>query len=297
MSIRSLLRISSVLLVFASGIALADSDAQVTESTRSSTDDPITDTSTANEAPSYDSNYNASVHLRGAGENTPEADARPGEYYFREGANAFAKKDYRFAIQMYQVAASWAYKPAEYNLAVMYARGQGIAVDLPRAMAWMALAAERNDQRYVDAREKVFAQLSKDEFEQANIIWRDLRTTYGDEVALRRAKARWVDVRSHITGSRVGFVGHLDVGTPPPSSGDPSAAKGAPGVHHVASTSAEIFSGGDVVDGAIAYRQLKQTDNPYDPKFERQPLGTTLVEPLIPVKPQPEDAKRDPDKH
>jgi hypothetical protein len=249
----------------------------------------------AEEAPSYDSDYNAAMHLRGAAENTPEADGRPGEYYFQQGARAFAKKDYRFAIEMYQVAASWAYKPAEFNLGVMYARGQGVPADLPRAMAWMALAAERNDKRYVDAREAVYAALSKEQFEQANAIFRDLKKTYGDETALRRAKARWAEVRNNVTGSHVGFVGHVDVGSPPPSSGDPSAAKGAPGVHKTSMTSAEIFGGGEEVDGVTAYRQLRSSDNPYDPKFERQPLGTATVEPLVPVAPQaPATDKADP---
>src|SRR5450755_3495276 len=159
-----------------------------------------------NETPDYDSDYAAAARLSGAGDNTPEADARPGEYYFLEGARAFRKKDYLFAIQMYAVSASWAFKPAEYNLAVMYTRGQGVPVDLPRGMAWIALAAERNEKHYVDAREAVYAELSKDQFDQANVIWRELKATYGDEVALRRAKARWAEVRANMTGSRVGSV-------------------------------------------------------------------------------------------
>src|ERR1043165_3965087 len=96
----------------------------------------------AHEAASFDSAYAAEERKSGGG-GTPESDARPGTYYFMEGAYAYRKRDYTFAIQMYQVSASWAYKPAEYNIAVMYARGQGVPVDLPRAMAWMALAAER----------------------------------------------------------------------------------------------------------------------------------------------------------
>jgi TPR repeat protein len=107
----------------------------------------------ANETPDYESDYAAAARLSGDAGNTPEADARPGEYYFLEGARAFRKKEYTFAIQMYQVSASWAYKPAEYNLAVMYTRGQGVPVDLPRGMAWIALASERNEQHYVDARD------------------------------------------------------------------------------------------------------------------------------------------------
>src|SRR5262249_33121114 len=142
--------------------------------------------------------------LRGI--SSAESDARPGEYYFMLGAHAFRNHDYAHAVGMYQVSASWAYKPAEYNLGVMYARGQGVAVDLPRAMAWMALAAERNEPHYVDAREAVYAELTKEQFEQANAMWREMKKTYGDEVALRRAKARWAEARSQITGSRVGSV-------------------------------------------------------------------------------------------
>ena len=39
------------------------------------------------------------------------------------------------------------------------------------------------------------------------------------------------------------------------------------------------------INGAIAYRQLRESTNPYDPKFEREPIGTTTVGPIEPVKP------------
>ena len=64
--------------------------------------------------------------IPGAGGNAPEDDARPGEYYFMRGVEAFRGKDYEHAIKMYEVAASWGYKNAQYNLGVMYARGQGM---------------------------------------------------------------------------------------------------------------------------------------------------------------------------
>src|SRR6478736_5596165 len=194
----------------------------------------------AHEVAPYDSEYAAAQRDMGNGMNTPEADARPGEYYFLLAVHAFRKNDFTFAIQMYEVAAAWAFKPAEYNLAIMYARGQGIPADLPRGMAWMALAAERNEKRYVDAREAVYAEMTPEQFEQANATWRELKKTYGDDVALRRAKARWAQVRASMTGSRVGSVGNLSVGMPNPNGGDPSSAKRAivpPGVAYIRSTS------------------------------------------------------------
>jgi hypothetical protein len=251
------------------------------------------------ESAPYDSEYAAAQRDMGNGMNTPEADARPGEYYFLLAVHAFRKNDFTFAIQMYEVAAAWAYKPAEYNLAIMYSRGQGIPVDLPRGMAWMALAAERNEKRYVDAREAVYAEMTPEQFEQANGIWRELKKTYGDEVALRRAKARWAQVKSSMTGSRVGSVGNLSVGTPNPNGGDPSSAKRTivpPGVTYVRSTasSAAEVTMGTGVDGSIAYHQLRESDNPYDPKFQTSALGrATVGEPTTLKDPPPKDKAKD----
>src|SRR5664279_1624912 len=53
-----------------------------------------------NEVPDYDSDYTAAMRLTESADSTPEADARPGEYYFRLGAHAFRTKNYTFAIQM-----------------------------------------------------------------------------------------------------------------------------------------------------------------------------------------------------
>jgi len=226
----------------------------------------------------------------GADANTPEGDAKPGEYYFMRGVEAVRAKDYAHAIKMYEAAASWGYKNAQYNLAVMYARGEGLPADLPRAMAWAALAAERNDKQYVEARELIYASLDKAQWDQANVIWRDLKKEYADEVALARAKARWAEVRNGMTGSHVGSIGHLEVGVPMPHSG-----MGGKGISADANPSdagsffgkqgqtASDVAGATTVDGAVAYRTLRETNNPYDPKFQHQ-VGTATVEPLQPVK-------------
>lgn len=219
----------------------------------------------------------------GANGNSPEDDARPGEYYFMRGVDAVHNGDYRHAIDMYQVAASWGYKDAQYNLGVIYAKGAGdIKADLPRAMAWMALAAERDDKRYVEARELVYSLLDKAQWDEANVIWRDLKVTYADAVALPRAKARWAEARNAATGSHLGSPGgHLEVGTPTDNSG---LVKISEAVDHplgisiptVAKTAQDI-AGPNTVDGTIAYGALRATDNPYDPRFN--PVGTATVQP------------------
>jgi len=249
-----------------------------------------------NSAPNYHSNHAESAQdIPSASGRAPEDDARPGEYYFKLGASAFQHKDYAHAVKMYEVAASWAYKPAHFNLGVMYARGQGVPIDLPRAMAWMALAAERDDKEYVDAKEAVYSALSKDEFAQANVLWRELKKTYGDDVAMPRAKARWAEVRNNATGSHVGAAaGPLLVGATPAHVAKLPSTTGDGAPSHMATEGADVFAGGDRTDGAAAYKQLRESDNPYDPKFRRPEVGTATVEPLQPVpdkKPADADGK------
>lgn len=215
--------------------------------------------------------------------NNPENDARPGVYYFKIATNAFKRGHYGYAIDMYKVAASWAYKPAEYNLGVMYYRGQGVPEDRARGAAWMTLAAERKTPQYVAARDLMITPLSDAEFARVNILWKQLSPTYGDAFALHRAKVRWAQVRAGKTGSRTGGIaGPLRVG----SEGGPGAPKsgkdgsGAP--LHTNTSGVEITSGHDM-NGELAYRQFRESDNPYDPKFKTDPSGTVSVGVLLPL--------------
>lgn len=223
--------------------------------------------------------------------NTPESDGRPGAKFFAYGAQAFRKGDYRHAIDMYQIAASWAYKPAEYNLGVMYFKGQGVPPDHARGAAWMILAAERGDSLYVKARDLMVTALTKAEFQQTDEIWSQLKPTYGDAVALRRAKARWAQVKADTTGSRVGAAAseYLMVGgsaseaVPRTHGSNPNTgAIGAP----PAVTGWDVFKGAPVTDGSVAYQQFQQSSNPYDPVFLRHHSGNVTVEPLQSVKPE-----------
>ena len=225
----------------------------------------------------------------GLGSLGPQSDAKLGEIYFSRGVEAVRHKDYKFAVEMYEAAASWAYKPAEYNLAVMYMRGEGIPIDRPRALAWAALAAERNDKRYVEAREVIYADLGKDEFEQANAVYRDLKPKFGDDTALRRANSKWVETRNAATGSLLGFTGNLAVGQDDPGrfgfqvpTEKQAQAARAPvrkGPADGFAIGAFGFTGGEQVDGSVAYRALREASGPYDPKLT---AGQVLVGPLEP---------------
>lgn len=226
--------------------------------------------------PDYGSGAGAGLMSNG-NFNTPEADGRPGIYFFALGARAFEHGDYTHAIAMYKVAASWAYKPAEYNLGVMYFKGQGVPVDHARGAAWMVLAAERGQAFYVKARDLMVTELTQAQFARTDRIWSELRPTYGDTVALRRAKAQWAWTRTHETGTRVGgAVGNLRVGA---REGNPGPAQDMA----VTKTAGQLMRGGSV-DSSIAYRQFEESDNPYSPIFLKNRRGTATVGPLQPVK-------------
>lgn len=250
--------------------------------------------SSTNSAPSYDTDPRFGL-LPNEDYTTPEADGRPGVYFFKIAARALEKKQYRYAIDMYKVSASWAYKPAEYNLGVMYFRGQGVPVDRSLGAAWMVLAAERNTPKYMQARDLMITQLSNTEFSRTNELWGQLKPTYGDEVALHRAEVRWAYVRTHITGSRTGgTTGPLRIGSAGGGKHAPSAPPGTAGaaLAQVDKSAADIL-GAHNMDGTIAYAQFRQSNNPYDPKFENDPTGTTSIGPLTPVNGKPTPDKTD----
>ncbi len=147
----------------------------------------------------------------------------------------------------------------------MYFNGRGVPVDRPLGAAWMVLAAERGNKRYASARDMMVTLLSEPEFARTDELWSQLIPTYGDKVALRRAKAQWAWVRTHQTGTRVGgATAGLRV------SGPGASAGGVAGGIQLSGT----------VDGSIAYRQFLQSDNPYDPIFRSLPTGTVVVKPV-----------------
>jgi hypothetical protein len=222
---------------------------------------------TARNAASYDS---PDANDRRAGYIEPSSSARPGVYFFKKGVEAFKKDQTAFAIEMYETAAAYAYKPAQYNLAVMYAKGQGVAINIPRAMAWIALAAERGDKRYMSARDAINANLDDEQVARANAILEELIPKYADATAMRKARSRWKDVKLEATGSRLGYVGTLKVGAPGAQAGGLQASSQEAKESTTYGSTAWDLSGGKQTDASIAYRQLRESDNPYDPKFEER---------------------------
>jgi len=93
----------------------------------------------------------------------------------------------------------------------------------------MTLAAERGEPAYVKARELMRSNLTPAQLTESDVILQQLTPGYGDKVALRRAKDRWAQVRSSMTGSRAGsLAGNMVMGAPKagPATPDPKFSEG-----------------------------------------------------------------------
>ena len=147
------------------------------------------------------------------GLNEEEARFVPGLYYFHKGCDYYTRGDHEAAMHTWQVAAGWALKDAQYDLGIAYFRGRGVAIDRPRGLAWLALAAERKDEAFVTSLAAAWDEATENEHAEANAIWRELRKHYADAVALPKAQRRYRQEVAQITGSRVGMPGHVSIWT------------------------------------------------------------------------------------
>ncbi|RZA37233.1 MAG: sel1 repeat family protein [Lysobacteraceae bacterium] len=128
----------------------------------------------------------------------------------REGQHAYANKRYDEAMTYFLRAARYADKPSQAMIAEMYWKGIGVAQDRMLGYAWMDLAAERFYSNFVIKREEYWRALGEIEQREAIVRGQPLLAEYGDDVAKARM-AKVLRKERSATGSRVGFVGNLEI--------------------------------------------------------------------------------------
>jgi hypothetical protein len=118
----------------------------------------------------------------------------PGKYYEYQAQLAVKKKDFAKALEMFQKAAYWGNKTAQYNVGMLYTNGaEGVPVDKTRGAAWLGIAAETH-QAYVDkALGEAYGNLTADQRVTAGNIWKELRADYADKITLERANKKFND--------------------------------------------------------------------------------------------------------
>lgn len=135
----------------------------------------------------------------------------PGRYFEHKAQFYLKKKDYRMALEMFELSGYWADKIGQYNAGMMYFSGVGIPVDKPRGAAWLRIAAEAHGDLAEGAMKVAYASLTPEQKTQADAIWKELDAKYGDGVAVARALDRYYEDTRGYTGSHLGFVGDLKI--------------------------------------------------------------------------------------
>lgn len=136
-----------------------------------------------------------------------------GKYFESKGQFYLKNGQYQSALEMFQLSGYWADKVSQYNAGIMYFNGIGIAVDKPRGVAWLRIAAQRHDDLAEQALNAATAELSAEELGVAETVEHELDTKYGDKVSLPRALKRYRQDRVETTGSHLGFVSKAKVTT------------------------------------------------------------------------------------
>jgi hypothetical protein len=139
--------------------------------------------------------------------------ARPDIRWRIAGEQARAEGRDEEARLRFRRAARYGDKQAQSILARMYHDGDGAVRDRALAFAWMAIAAERGDARYVQLRDRYWQQFDAAQRREAEARLRTLQAEYGDARAIPRLRRSIRGARHQATGSRLGYAGVLEVTT------------------------------------------------------------------------------------
>lgn len=137
--------------------------------------------------------------------------AHPDLRWRAEGVRDYAAGRYDAAMTELKRAARYADKPSQAMVAEMYWEGVGVAQDRALGYAWMDIAAERMYHDFVVYREVYWNQLSEGERRDAIARGQAVLAEYGDDAAKPRLAKVLRREAGKMTGSRVGFVGNLQI--------------------------------------------------------------------------------------
>ncbi len=136
----------------------------------------------------------------------------PGSRFFADGQLAYRAGQYGLAMDNFRQAARWADKFAQFNIGVMYLRGEGVEPDQERGWAWLELASERGYAQFMQSADQVWMGLQPQERQRARrFLEEELLPVYGDERTVDRTAREMEIRRRRATGSRLGSIGHLTI--------------------------------------------------------------------------------------
>lgn len=129
----------------------------------------------------------------------------PSAWEMRQGRQKYRSGNFTGAYWHYLNAAVWADKFAQYNIGVMYLRGEGVEFDAVRGWAWLELAAERGYPDMVQAADQLYELLDAEQrAEGERILREELLPDYGDETRVPATARRMDRELRKATGTRTG---------------------------------------------------------------------------------------------
>lgn len=137
----------------------------------------------------------------------------PGYYYSCRGLYYLQHHKVRVAISKLKEAARWADKRAQYALGLIYFNGDvdGVPADRALGLAWLRLAAERQNLNYTQTYAVALSRSSPDEQARANHLWRELSRQYSDKVVGPRAVTLYNRAVKELVAMSLGSEGVVQV--------------------------------------------------------------------------------------
>lgn len=98
---------------------------------------------------------------------------------FDQAMSAYRIKDYDTAFKEFYEVAIAGDHTAQFNLGVMYYRGQGVDKDLVQAFSWIELSTQRGDEDNVRAHGALTIMLDPEQIRQGQQMAAELAQTHG----------------------------------------------------------------------------------------------------------------------
>jgi TPR repeat protein len=122
----------------------------------------------------------------------------PGAVNYCIGTSIGENGSCRRGLRLFEPAAGCGDKHAQYTLGVIYLKGDHVAQDRARGIAWLMLANERHNDAQTDFVKRSAVNLATPEQnKRAQRLFQEMRQEYGDEVAGARA---WRQLKTHLNG-------------------------------------------------------------------------------------------------
>lgn len=115
----------------------------------------------------------------------------PGQFNFCVARNRLIEGRYEQGVEMLELASSWASKPAQQLLGVMYFNGDAVPRDRALGLAWLQLAAERGDAYSLGLLQSAMNVSTAAERTGALAHLARMQPRYADSVAAVRADNRY----------------------------------------------------------------------------------------------------------